>query len=517
MSGEVKAPRRPGLYVLELDLAQGRMILFSEQGCPPLRATVSVVIPYAAKVLSHDLPEVVAPGQIYSVGVTLQNTGAQGWSKEVALSYAWLNSSGHELEVEALRAPIEGPVEPGGTAQVVLPVRTPDGTGKFVLVFRLVGPKGELLVADAGRAEAVVRQLYSASLRIVWVPLRFEPGGRARVEVEVRNEGALTLPSSGPSRAGLWAVFLDKRTGGEASGGVFTPLPEDVRPGGTVTVRAEVEAPSEPGDYLLRVELRKADGTPLGGRAEETVSVARRAFEVKWRLLSSPSEMVVGQPATVEVEVRNLGSMRWPCGSPRKVVVRPRFLDLKGRPVKSATQPANLPHDVSCGGSVRMSVQVVAPERPGKFLLELDLEQEGVGPFSRFGCETLKVPVEVLPLYAVTYLSHDTPTTLVAGQTYTVRLRLRNEGALVWEPSGPGAVCLSYRILTEDGQVVVPMGESASLPKEVRMGEEVEVTATLRAPGEPGRYVVVWDLLHGGEVWFSEKGAEPLEVGVEVR
>ena len=51
----------------------------------------------------------------------------------------------------------------------------------------------------------------------------------------------------------------------------------------------------------------------------------------------------------------------------------------------------------------------------------------------------------------------------------------------------------------------------------IPLGEEVEVIASLRAPDRPGRYVVVWDLLHGGEVWFSEKGAEPLEVEVEVR
>lgn len=516
VGGEVVAPREPGRYVLKFDLLQGEIIAFSEQGCPPLEAGVEVVVPYLAQVASHDLPKVLASGQVYSVKVRVENAGASAW-EELSLSYRWLDANGRELDIEPLRAPIEVKVEPGREADLVLPVKAPVEVGRFTLVFQLVGQKGEVLVAAAGQAEVMVCQPYLPSLRILWLPLRLEPGGMATIDVEVRNNGILPLPSSGPGRAGVWAAFLDRDTARLVSPGLFTPLAEEVPPGGTAIVRARVPVPQEPGDYLLRVEVRKFDGTLLGGRAEARVSVARRAFEVGWELLSLPSEMVVDQPAVLKVRLTNLGSMRWPSKGDRKVRVRPQFLDTKGHRVVSTTLPADLPYDIGCGESVDLEVEVVAPSEPGRYLLELDLEQEGVGFFSQFGCETPRVPVAVLLLYAVTYLSHDTPPLLVAGQSYTVRIRVRNDGALLWEPSGPGAVCLSYRILTPEGKVIIPMGPTAPLPRQVRMNEEEVVVATLRAPKEQGRYVVIWDLLHGGEVWFSGKGARVLEVEVEVR
>lgn len=517
VEGEVVAPSRPGSYTLEVDLVQGGRIVFSEQGCVPLRASVKVVVPYAARLVGHDLGGVLAPGQVYSARVRLENLGAETW-EGVVLSYCWLDSYRREVEVKPFTAEIEGKVEPGEVAEVMLPVRAPAEVGKFTLVLRLLSSGGKVLVADAGRIEVDVRRPYAPSLRILWVPLRLEPGATARVEVEVRNEGALPLPASGPGRAGVWAVFLDRQSRKPVSEGVFTPLPSSIPPGGWKVVRAKVVVPREGGDYILKVEARKADGTWLGGEAEAAVSVARRALEVRWELVFFPSEMVVGQPGRLKVRLRNLGSMRWPSKGERAVRIRPRFLDLEGREVRSATPPTPLPFDLGCGEGAEVEVEVVAPHRPGRYMLELDLEQEGgVGLFSRLGCETLRVPVRVLPLYAVAFLSHDTPPVVVAGQSYTVRLRLRNEGALVWEPSGPGAVCLSYRVLDTSGGVVVPSGPTAVLPKEVRMGEEVEVRATFRAPDKPGRYVVVWDLLHGGEVWFSERGARALEVEVEVR
>ncbi len=61
----------------------------------------------------------------------------------------------------------------------------------------------------------------------------------------------------------------------------------------------------------------------------------------------------------------------------------------------------------------------------------------------------------------------------------------------------------------EDSRVAM----NADLPP----GGEVELTLTVTAPGAPGEYTLMIDMVHEGVAWFKERGGRPLELRVRVQ
>jgi hypothetical protein len=90
---------------------------------------------------------------------------------------------------------------------------------------------------------------------------------------------------------------------------------------------------------------------------------------------------------------------------------------------------------------------------------------------------------------------------------------------VTWEPDGSRPVRLAYHWLdAESGAVVRYEGRRTMLPSPVAPGERLALTATVQAPSEPGRYILVWDMLREyiGRGWFSQMGIDPARVTVEV-
>jgi len=93
---------------------------------------------------------------------------------------------------------------------------------------------------------------------------------------------------------------------------------------------------------------------------------------------------------------------------------------------------------------------------------------------------------------------------LQTGQSIRVPLRVKNEGRLAWDPIGAHPVRLSYHWIEEHtDRVVVWEGRRTEFADVVGPGTEVALAAALRAPGEPGRYRLVWDLEVVNRLWFS--------------
>ncbi len=99
------------------------------------------------------------------------------------------------------------------------------------------------------------------------------------------------------------------------------------------------------------------------------------------------------------------------------------------------------------------------------------------------------------------------PRELAPGGTATELLEVENRGALPWLRVPPCPVALSYHWLDAGtGAVVVRDGLRTVLPSDLTTGERVQVRARLRAPSQPGRYILWWDLVHEHTTWFSERG-----------
>ncbi|PYS82477.1 MAG: hypothetical protein DMF67_12795 [Acidobacteria bacterium] len=94
-------------------------------------------------------------------------------------------------------------------------------------------------------------------------------------------------------------------------------------------------------------------------------------------------------------------------------------------------------------------------------------------------------------------------------------LRVENAGLARWpargdEPDGRGAVHLGSHLLRADEEEVAWDYARADLPRDLEPGETAQVEIKARAPAEPGRYVVEFDMVAEHVAWFEDFGSGTL-------
>jgi hypothetical protein len=95
-------------------------------------------------------------------------------------------------------------------------------------------------------------------------PDPWRPLGSAKILIRVRNAGDAPWPAFGFLPRHL--VRLDaalQPAGGPPRPALEVPLPQDVPPGGQVTVSVELKAPMRAGDYVLELGLVQVGDGPL--------------------------------------------------------------------------------------------------------------------------------------------------------------------------------------------------------------------------------------------------------------
>ncbi|MBI5831038.1 MAG: PD40 domain-containing protein [Armatimonadetes bacterium] len=126
------------------------------------------------------------------------------------------------------------------------------------------------------------------------------------------------------------------------------------------------------------------------------------------------------------------------------------------------------------------------------------------------------VPVTVYGQYGVLWQNHSIAQAMTVGQTIDAEVTLRNNGTMTWRNDGAFAVAGGYQWLDAGGVPVSGEAPLAALPQAVPAGEQASLRVKITAPTSPGRYTLRFDLRQGGQVWFHEQGARPLDVPVAV-
>ena len=91
-----------------------------------------------------------------------------------------------------------------------------------------------------------------------------------------------------------------------------------------------------------------------------------------------------------------------------------------------------------------------------------------------------------------------------------VEVTLTNQGRLSWQSAATPPFALSYHFLnaaTED--VVIFDGLRTPFAAAVEPGENVTIKARVRAPGYPGDYLLIWDVVQEHRTWLSLEGVYP--------
>jgi hypothetical protein len=115
--------------------------------------------------------------------------------------------------------------------------------------------------------------------------------------------------------------------------------------------------------------------------------------------------------------------------------------------------------------------------------------------------------------------SYEVPATLTLGPDSfnDIPITLGNSGRLTWQSSDEPVFALSYHWLTTGSEeVVIYDGLRTPFAQPIEPGGEVSFTARVRAPGYPGTYLLVWDVVQEHRTWLSLEGVFPGRTVVRV-
>jgi hypothetical protein len=155
---------------------------------------------------------------------------------------------------------------------------------------------------------------------------------------------------------------------------------------------------------LIEVGLPEKRELPrrMGGEpeiTEETAPLADEAFNAGLSAADVPPMMRAGEEATVRVTVKNLSEYVWPARGRKDLTytlkVADSWLDGDGALVNNLDGRNNLPRDLWPGEEAVATLKIKAPDRPGDYILEIDMVQEGVTFFKDRDSEPLRVRVRV--------------------------------------------------------------------------------------------------------------------------
>jgi len=118
--------------------------------------------------------------------------------------------------------------------------------------------------------------------------------------------------------------------------------------------------------------------------------------------------------------------------------------------------------------------------------------------------------------YGATY-SAPPALRLRTGADYTVPITLENTGRVVWDSSSEPMFAMSYHWLRAGSESVVQFdGWRTPFPTPIEPNTRIVLPVNVRAPGEPGNYVLVWDVVHEHRAWLSTEGVTAARTLVDV-
>jgi hypothetical protein len=497
-----------------------------------------VVLPQAGPQYLVAWLKINAPGRVdresmITFSVQFRNEGRANWvqtgTNAVQLGMRWIDEAG--VATEWTRFVLPSAVAPGQA--VTLPavtMKTPDRAGMYTLEMDLVQGASNWFVAHGSptwHQEVRVGDRYRVAWLSVAAPSKGTAGETVTFPVRVRNEGSLTWVPGGDHPVHLSYRWLDTDRNIVIGDGLRSSLSQEVAPEQETGLEAQVQFPPEAGRYILLMDMVEEfvtwfqwKGSPVFEKPVE-VAPAVPDYAAQWLTYEGPQRLVIGERGTALVQVKNVGALPWVKSGSDAVQLGYRWLDAQGKLVPvSGIQAKPLASAVSPGETATFrDVALIPPRAAGTYRLILDL-MKGGNWLSVQGVALMEQPFQVtMAEYGVEWqVLKPWPAWMPPGGELRTSLRLRNAGTAQWAAGGEHPVHLAYHWFTEKGRLTEPWDTFRfQLPANVASGQSVDLSdIAFNTPPVVGNYILRWDLVAEGEVWFFRRGAAPLEVQVEV-
>jgi hypothetical protein len=341
--------------------------------------------------------------------------------------------------------------------------------------------------------------------------------------VSLRVENAGTLPwraGEGYSLCPRW--YKDGRLFDDSAPRV--PISSDVFPGQMATLSTGLAARNnfgedlEPGDYVLVFDIVQGVDKWFSYAGDDPIQIPvtvlaadkkdaahpRATFDAA----ETPTSGRSGGTYQAHVTVRNDGPAAWSAKTHR-LAWRIMMGDASYGEQITAHGVAPLPSDIGPGDMAEIDTPIVLADssagglKPGDYRIDWSIVDAGDKAVPSPGYAE---PIRVTPSdNAASFVLADIPRNLDAGEEATARLAVRNVGREAWLKD---AVKIGYHWYYLDGtELAWDGGVLTPLKADVAPGAlAADVAAKFRAPSEPGRYALVWDVMASDGTWLSTAG-----------
>jgi len=352
------------------------------------------------------------------------------------------------------------------------------------------------------------------------VPASMTAGQTYSVTVKMKNTGTTTwvdpdykLGSQNPTDNMTWGMNR-------------VATPGSIGPNAEVSYTWNVTAPATAGTYSFQWQMRQS-GVEWFGAMTPNVSVTVTSTpqppppppppppptdvnDAEFVSQTVPTTMVAGQSYGVTVTMKNVGTTTWDApdifrlGSQNPQDNMTWGMNRVSMPAGSTIAP---------GQQVTYSWSVTAPATPTTYNFQWQCKKSGAEWFGDLTPNLVITVTSTTPpppppppppptaTNDAAFVSQTVPATMVAGQTYTVTVRMKNTGTTTWDDPN------IFRLGSQNPQdnmtwgmnrVAMPAGSTIS------PGQEVTYSWTVTAPATPNTYDFQWQCKKSGAEWFGE-------------
>ncbi|MBI2774120.1 MAG: S8 family serine peptidase [Chloroflexi bacterium] len=452
--------------------------------------------------------DVTAPGRrIVSTTPTYQTYLSRSTSNPATLTYASFSGTSQAAPLVAGVAALIWSADPSLTATQVY--------SRITSTADDLGAPGRDDGYGFGRVNALravsvapVAERFGVTYDLAATPRAVATGKVFAARVGLTNTSSFTWRAADPSAVSLEWSWQDP-TGRAVAGALRgqAPLPADVAPSAATTVTAAVVPPSTAGTYVLRLDLLRgttAFSTKGSAAALVPVVVGSGVGATIAPATAGTASFDASTTAPLGATVTNTGVTTWPAGGANPVRLSYHWLR-DGQVVVWDGLRALLPADVPPGGKATLALPVMTPERPGTYLLRLELVQEGISWFSAFGVGPQDLQANVRSAYVASYSALAVPVLLPGGRI-SIPITVTNDGTAVWSAAGATPVRIAAHVTDFNGAVAIWDGARTLLTADVAPGASVRTDLVVDAPLRAGAYKVRADVVREGIAWLSSLG-----------
>ena len=434
-----------------------------------------------AAFVSQSVPAVMAPGQVYPVSVTMQNTGDTTWYAGSLYRLGAQNPQDNNTWGLG-RVELPNAVAPGASVTFAFNVTAPAAQGTYNFQWRMVQDLVEWF-GDYSTNVAVKDGLNDAAFVSQSVPSPMTPGQTYPVSVTMTNTGNVTWTS-----ASLYRLGAQNPQDNSTWGLLRVELPNSVAPGASVTFNFTITAPSTVGYYNFQWRMVE-DLVEWFGDYTPNVSVQDGVNSASFVSASVPAVMTPGQIYPVSVTMTNSGNTTWSASSLYRLGSQ--------SPQDNTTWGLNrveLPNPVPPGGSVTFNFNVTAPTTAATYNFQWRMVEDLI---EWFGDYSTSVAVKD-GVNDAQFVTQNVPATFAPGQTRSVTVTMQNMGTTTWTA---GAL---YRLGAQNPQDNTTWGLGrVELPGPVAPGANVTFLFNVTAPATVGNYNFQWRMVQDLVEWFG--------------